>query len=355
MASRSVRRAELDAVDSVCPYCGVGCALTYYVDRERGAISFAEGRAQPGSQSRLCVKGRYGWDYAASPQRLTVPLIRIGSSYPKGPLSADVRGDGRGGTTTSVAEAEAEAEAGVTATAVARTAGQGRTGAASPADSSTTARCCPTSARPPGMRHSTSSLAGSRRSTRRTVPALLLGSARRSAQTRRPTSSKSSSALASAPTTSTTARGLCHASSVAALFEGVGSGAVSTTYGDVANADVVIITGSNPTANHPVASSFFKQARRRGTKIIYVDPRASTVAEHADIFVQLKPGTDVAFYNSIMHEVIRLGLIDREFVAKRTSNYDALADTVADYPPELAATDHRSRRRHHPRGRQDLG
>jgi NAD kinase len=67
----------------------------------------------------------------------------------------------------------------------------------------------------------------------------------------------------------------------------------------VANADCVIITGSNPTANHPVASSFFKQARRRGTKVIYVDPRASTVSEHADIFVQLKPGTDVALYNSV--------------------------------------------------------
>ncbi|HEU0127816.1 MAG TPA: molybdopterin-dependent oxidoreductase, partial [Pseudonocardiaceae bacterium] len=130
---------------------------------------------------------------------------------------------------------------------------------------------------------------------------------------------------------------LCHASSVTALFEGVGSGAVSTTYGDVANADCVIITGSNPTANHPVASSFFKQARRRGTKVIYVDPRASTVSEHADIFVQLKPGTDVAFYNAVMHEVIRLGLIDREFVANRTSNYDELARTVADYPPERAA------------------
>ena len=78
-------REELDAVDSVCPYCGVGCALTYYVDRERGAISFAEGRDQPGSQSRLCVKGRYGWDYAASPQRLTVPLIRTRLLVPEGP------------------------------------------------------------------------------------------------------------------------------------------------------------------------------------------------------------------------------------------------------------------------------
>ena len=80
-------RTELDQVNTVCPYCGVGCALTYNVDRERGAIAFAEGRDQPGSKGRLCVKGRYGWDYAASPQRLTVPLIRREDSYPKGALS----------------------------------------------------------------------------------------------------------------------------------------------------------------------------------------------------------------------------------------------------------------------------
>src|SRR5271169_2666681 len=86
-------RSDLDAVDTVCPYCGVGCALTYYVDRDRAAISFAEGREQPGSHGRLCVKGRYGWDYAASAQRLTKPLIRREESYPKGALSADVRED----------------------------------------------------------------------------------------------------------------------------------------------------------------------------------------------------------------------------------------------------------------------
>ena len=69
-------REELKSVDSVCPYCGVGCALTFNVDDDRKAIAYADGRPQPGSQSRLCVKGRYGWDYASSPQRLTTPLIR---------------------------------------------------------------------------------------------------------------------------------------------------------------------------------------------------------------------------------------------------------------------------------------
>ena len=130
---------------------------------------------------------------------------------------------------------------------------------------------------------------------------------------------------------------------------------MSTTYGDVVNADVAIIAGSNATANHPVASSFFKQARRNGTKIIYIDPRAGTVAEHADVFCQLKPGTDVAFYNGIMHEVIRLGLIDRDFIAARTSNYDELARTVEAYPPELAAQITRRRRRRDPRGRAGRG
>ena len=83
--------------------------------------------------------------------------------------------------------------------------------------------------------------------------------------------------------------------------------------------------------------SFFKQARLRGTTTIYADPRADKMADHADIFCQLKPGTDVAFYNGVMHEVIRLGLTDREFIANRTSNYEALADTVKNYPPERAA------------------
>ena len=120
-------REELRQVDSVCPYCGVGCALTFNVDDERKAIAYADGRPQPGSQSRLCVKGRYGWDYSFSKQRLTTPLIRRESSYPKGPLSSDVRGDENRGAAQ-----------------------------ASPAASSTTTRSCRTSARRPGRRLSTS-------------------------------------------------------------------------------------------------------------------------------------------------------------------------------------------------------
>ena len=77
--------SQTTAVPSVCPYCGVGCALTYHVHDDH--ILWAEGRDSPGNEGRLCVKGRYGWDYAQHPQRLTKPLIRRQELYPKGPLS----------------------------------------------------------------------------------------------------------------------------------------------------------------------------------------------------------------------------------------------------------------------------
>jgi len=320
-------REELDAVDSVCPYCGVGCALTYYVDRSRDAIAFAEGRDQPGSQSRLCVKGRYGWDYAASPQRLMMPLIRRDTSYPKGPLSADVRGDGQ--NDRKPADAGAEGNGG------SRKKGKDR------------------GRKPGGLVDYAEVLPHFREATWDEALDLV---ARKLREIHGVGGQGAIAGFGSAKCSNEEAylfqkliragfgsnnidhcTRLCHASSVAALFEGVGSGAVSTTYGDVVNSDVVIITGSNPTSNHPVASSFFKQARRRGTKIIYVDPRANAVAEHADYYCQVKPGTDVAFYNAIMHELIRLGLIDFEFIAARVSNYEELARTVADYPPERAA------------------
>ncbi|PZS30904.1 MAG: formate dehydrogenase subunit alpha [Pseudonocardiales bacterium] len=296
-------RAELDAVKTVCPYCGVGCALTYQVDRQRAAIAYAEGRDQPGSQGRLCVKGRYGWDYAASAQRLTVPLIRRDDSYPKGALSSDVKGEKRrkpGGLVDydevlpHFREASWDEALDLVARRLTEIHAAGGPGAIAGFGS---AKCS-------------------------NEEAYLF---QKLIRTRFRTNNIDHCTR------------LCHASSVAALFEGIGSGAVSTTYGDVVNADVAIITGSNATANHPVASSFFKQARRRGTKIIYIDPRADRVADHADIYCQLKPGTDVAFYNGVMHEIIRLGLIDREYIANRTSNYDELARTVADYPPQRAA------------------
>src|SRR6478609_10899 len=321
-------RTELDAVDTVCPYCGVGCALTYYVDRERGAIAYADGREQPASQGRLCVKGRYGWDYAASPQRLTMPLIRREESYPKGALSTDVRGDMTGGGEAN--------DHGMTNDGDPKQKRKGGKRGRKPGGLVDYAEVLP-HFREASWEEALDLVA--RRLSEIYVkggPAAIAGFG--SAKCSNEEAYLFQKLIRTGFHTNNVdhCTRLCHASSVAALFEGIGSGAVSTTYGDIANAEVAIVTGSNSTANRPVASSFFKQARRNGTTIIYIDPRADKMADHADIYCQLKPGTDVAFYNGIMHEVIRLGLTDADFIANRTSNFDALAATVADYPPERA-------------------
>jgi len=261
-------------------------------------------RPDPAAVARLCVKGRYGWDYAASAQRLTVPLIR--TTYPKGALSEDVRGEGSGRrkkpgglvdydqVMPHFREATWEEALDLVAERLKGIHADGGPGA----------------------------IAG-------------FGSAKCSNEEAYLFQKLIRAGFGTNNVDHCTR--LCHASSVAALLEGVGSGAVSTTYGDIINADVALLCGTNTTANHPVASSFFKQARRRGTKLIVVDPRRERIAEHADIVCQIKPGTDVAFYNGLLHEIIRLGLVDREFVAERVTGYGELAKLVREYPPERAA------------------
>jgi formate dehydrogenase major subunit len=297
--------AELASVDSVCPYCGVGCTLTYHVDERKNSIVFAEGRDSPGSQGRLCVKGRYGWDYAQHAQRLEVPLIRRAERYPKGPLSRDVRGeyDGRrkpGGLVdyAEVMPAFREASWDEALDLVAQ-----RLGAIRDA-------------------HGSDALAG-------------FGSAKCSNEEAYLFQKLVRAGWGTNNVDHCTR--LCHASSVAALLEGIGSGAVTTTYGDVANAEAALVTGSNATANHPVAASFFKQARKRGMKLIVVDPRRGDLADHADWFCRVEPGTDVAFYNAVMNVIVEEDLVDRAYVAQHTENFDALLDTVAKYPPETAS------------------
>ncbi len=298
-------RQDLEAVDTVCPYCGVGCTLTYHVDRSQNRIVFAEGRESTASQGRLCVKGRYGWDYASHPQRLSRPLIRRDAFYPKRPLSRDVRGehDGRrrpGGLVDydEVMPAFREASWEEALDLVAR--------------------------RLSGIRdaHGSAALAGFGSAKCSNEEAYLF--------------QKLVRAVFGTNNVDHCTR-LCHASSVAALLEGIGSGAVTTTYGDIANSGAALVAGSNTTSNHPVAASFFKQARKRGTKLIVVDPRREDIADHADWYCRIKPGTDVAFYNAMMQVIVEEGLADRDYIERHTENYEALAETVAAYAPERAS------------------
>lgn len=123
---------------------------------------------------------------------------------------------------------------------------------------------------------------------------------------------------------------LCHASSVAALLEGIGSAAVSNPVMDVMQAELVIVIGANPSVNHPVAATWIKNAVREGTRLVLCDPRHSELARHAWRHLAFKPDTDVALLNALLHVIVTEGLVDEAFIAGRTEGFEALEpDPVA--------------------------
>lgn len=130
---------------------------------------------------------------------------------------------------------------------------------------------------------------------------------------------------------------LCHASSVVALLECLGSGAVSNPVADVAMAEVIIIIGSNPTVNHPVGATFMKNAASRGAKIILIDPNRSAIAKYASHVLQFRPDTDVALLNGIMHTILEENLQNDGYIAKYTEGFEQMWQHLKDYSPEKVA------------------
>ncbi len=275
-------------VDSVCPFCGVGCQLTYHVQKSTNVIKFVTGRDGPANHGRLCVKGRYGFDYAHHPQRLTKPLIRK-SNVKK---SADFVVD-PANWKDAFREATWEEALDFAASGLKRLRDQDRF-----------------------------SLAG-------------FGSAKGSNEEAYLFQKLVRTGFGTNNVDHCTR--LCHASSVAALLEGVGSGAVSNQVSDVLNAEVVLIIGANPTVNHPVAATWMKNAAKSGVKLIVADPRRGELARHATHVLQFKADTDVALLNAMIHTIIEENLVDKKFIADRTSGFDALKENAKNFSPELMA------------------
>jgi formate dehydrogenase major subunit len=274
-------------VASVCPYCGVGCQITYNVNGN--AIVRVEGRDGPANHERLCVKGRFGFDYVSHPQRLTKPLIRR-DGVAKDPHA-----------TVDPANPLAVFREATWEEAMARASGA-------------LVRIRDTQ----GPR----ALAG-------------FGSAKGSNEEAYLFQKLVRTGFGSNNVDHCTR--LCHASSVAALLEGIGSGAVSNPVMDVLKADVVLLIGANPVVNHPVAATWIKNAAKAGTRLILADPRRSELARHAWRYLQFRPDTDVALLNAMMHTIVEEGLVDRAFVADRTSGYEEIAKNVAAFSPEAMA------------------
>ncbi len=130
---------------------------------------------------------------------------------------------------------------------------------------------------------------------------------------------------------------LCHASSVAALLENIGSGAVTAPFTAALDADVIVVIGANPTENHPVAATYFKQAAKRGKTLIVMDPRGQALKRHATHMLQFKPGTDVALLNALMHVIVAEGLYDRQYIQAHTENFEQLEAHLQAFPPERMA------------------
>jgi len=288
MPKTSVGTQQVDRkVDSVCPFCGVGCLLTYNV-RDNAIVS-VDGRDGPANHSRLCVKGRFGFDYASHPQRLTTPLIRKAGV----PKDADATPN--------------------------------------PADWSAVFREAT-------WEEALDLAGGSLARLRDTFGAKSLagfGSAKGSNEEAYLFQKLVRVGFGSNNVDHCTR--LCHASSVAALLEGVGSGAVSNPVNDVEHAEMIFVIGSNPTANHPVAATWMKNAAKRGAKIVLADPRRTELATHAWRTLQFNADTDVAMLNAMIHTVIEEGLVNEAFVRDRVDNFEALKANVRGYSPEAMA------------------
>ena len=127
---------------------------------------------------------------------------------------------------------------------------------------------------------------------------------------------------------------LCHASSVAALMENVGSGAVTATFNEIENADVAIVIGANPVENHPVAATYFKQFAKRGGKLIVMDPRGVGLRKFASHMLQFRPGADVSMLNAICHVIVEEELYDKVYIEKYTENWEAEKAHLANFTPE---------------------
>ncbi|MBX3600817.1 MAG: formate dehydrogenase subunit alpha [Rubrivivax sp.] len=272
------------SVDTLCPYCGVGCQVTLQVADDR--VIQVLGRDGPANHGRLCVKGRYGFTYARHEGRLTVPLIRLPGA-PKDPALIDDPAQARQWFREASWE-EALALGG-----------------------GTLARLRDA--------HGPRALAGFGSAKGSNEEAYLFQKLVR---------------LGFGSNNVDHCTRLCHASSVAALLEGIGSGAVSNPVLDVAQAELVIVIGANPVVNHPVAATWIKNAVRRGTRLVVVDPRRSDLARHAWRHLAFHPASDVALLNSLMHVIVTEDLVDRRFIADRTSGYEALAANVARFSPE---------------------
>ena len=273
-----------ETVDSVCPFCGVGCLTKVSV--KDGRIVSVDGRNGPANENRLCVKGRFGFDYVSSPERLTKPLIRR-ENAPKS-ASASLTFDQ---ISEVFREATWEEALDVAARGLKKT----------------------------YLSKGAAGIAG-------------FGSAKGSNEEAYLFQKLIRQGFGTNNVDHCTR--LCHASSVAALMEAIGSGAVTAPFGAAADADCIVVIGARPEQNHPVAATYLKQAAKNGAKLVVMDPRQQDLMRLADHSLLFKPGSDVAMLNAMLNVIIAENLYDQQYIEAHVDGFEALKKKVADFTPE---------------------
>ncbi|MCL4118622.1 UNVERIFIED_CONTAM: hypothetical protein GTU68_032041, partial [Idotea baltica] len=264
--------ADFDSeTQSICPFCGVGCQVSLKV--KDGRVKYVEGLNGPANEGRLCVKGRFGFDYIHHPHRLTKPLIRLSTHFRE--ATWDETLDFAAYGMTRLAQA-----------------------------------------------HGGKAIAGFGSAKCTNEEAYLFQKLIREGFGHNNVDHCTR---------------LCHASSVSALIENVGSGAVTATFNEIENADVAIVIGANPVENHPVAATYFKQFTKRGGKLIVMDPRGVGLKRFASHMLQFRPGADVSRLNAIMATIVEESLYDQQYIEAFTENWEAEKAHLADFTPEKMA------------------
>ncbi|MDN5854903.1 MAG: molybdopterin-dependent oxidoreductase, partial [Actinomycetia bacterium] len=282
------KRVEYEdrSVDTLCPFCGVGCQTTVHVKDDK--ILYVDGRDGPANENRLCVKGRFGYDYISPPDRLTKPLIRR-EGVPKD-ANMQLRPADFAKVFREVTWEEALEKAAQGLLNIRNEKGG-------------------------------SALAG-------------FGSAKGSNEEAYLFQKIVRQGFETNNVDHCTR--LCHASSVAALMESVNSGAVTAPFMAAEDADCMIVIGARPAQNHPVAATYLKNAAARGAKLIIMDPRghSGSLARHASHMLQFKGGSDVALLNAMLNVIVTEGLVDIQYVQAHTEGYQALEKKIQEYTPE---------------------
>ena len=272
-------------VDSVCPFCGVGCQTSVSV--KGNDIIKVDGRQGPANRGKLCVKGRFGMDYVMSPERLTNPLIRIDPSTKDFNSNLKFKDIPKYFKEVTWDEALQVAAKGFMEI-LKENGGDYLCGFGSAKGTNEEAYLFQKFIR---QAFGTNNVDHCTR--------------------------------------------LCHASSVAALMEGIGSGAVSAPFTAADDSDCIVVIGARPEQNHPVAATYLKQAAKRGAKLLVFDPRKQNLMRHASHPVIFKPGCDVALLNSMINVIIEEKLYDLQYIQANVEGFSSLKEKVKDFSPEM--------------------